>query len=187
MKAATTKPRAVLQPHQIARLRAETMLDEGAAVDAAETFAAILEEDPANAAAYGGLVRSHLALDNLDQAEALLNAAPAAITKAKEVEAGRAALDLKRQAAKAGPADALRAAVAADPADAQARYDLALALHAQGDVEGAVDELLDLFRRDREWNAGAAKTQLFKIFDTLKAQDPIVLKGRRKLSSMIFA
>ena len=166
---------------------AETMLDEGAAVDAAETFAAILEEDPANAAAYGGLVRSHLALDNLDQAEALLNAAPAAITKAKEVEAGRAALDLKRQAAKAGPADALRAAVAADPADAQARYDLALALHAQGDVEGAVDELLDLFRRDREWNAGAAKTQLFKIFDTLKAQDPIVLKGRRKLSSMIFA
>ena len=166
---------------------AETMLDEGAAVDAAETFAAILEEDPANAAAYGGLVRSHLSLDNHDQAEALLNAAPAAITKAKEVEAGRAALDLKRQAAKAGPADALRAAVAADPADAQARYDLALALHAQGDVEGAVDELLDLFRRDREWNAGAAKTQLFKIFDTLKAQDPIVLKGRRKLSSMIFA
>lgn len=166
---------------------AETMLDEGAAVDAAETFAAILEEDAGNAAAYGGLVRSHLALDNLDQAEALLNAAPAAIAKAKEVEAARAALDLKRQAAKAGPADALRAAVAADPANAQARYDLALALHAQGDVEGAVDELLDLFRRDREWNGGAAKTQLFKIFDTLKAQDPIVLKGRRKLSSMIFA
>jgi putative thioredoxin len=166
---------------------AETMLDEGAAVDAAETFAAILEEDPANAAAYGGLVRSHLALDNLDQAEALLTAAPAAIAKAKEVEAARAALDLKRQAAKAGPADALRAAVAADPTNAQARFDLALALHAQGDVEGAVDELLELFRRDREWNGGAAKTQLFKIFDTLKAQDPIVLKGRRKLSSMIFA
>lgn len=166
---------------------AETMLDEGAAVDAAETFAAILEEDPANAAAYGGLVRSHLALDNLDQAEALLNAAPAAITGAKEVQAARAALDLKREAAKAGPADALHAAVAADPANAQARYDLALALHAQGDVEGAVDALLDLFRNDREWNGGAAKTQLFKIFDTLKPQDPIVLKGRRKLSSMIFA
>ncbi|MBI1220239.1 MAG: tetratricopeptide repeat protein [Rhodobacteraceae bacterium] len=166
---------------------AETMLDEGAAVDAAETFAAILEEDAGNPTAYGGLVRAHLALDNLDQAEALLNAAPAAIATAKEVEAARAALDLKRQAAKAGPVDALRAAVAADPADAQSRYDLALALHAEGDVEGAVDALLELFRRDREWNEGAAKTQLFKIFDTLKPQDPIVLKGRRKLSSMIFA
>lgn len=166
---------------------AEAMLEEGAAVDAAETFAAILEEDPANAAAYGGLVRSHLALQNLDQAEALLKAAPAEIGQSKEVEAARAALDLARQAASAGPVDQLRAAVAADPANSQTRYDFALALHAAGKVDEAVDELLEIFRRDREWNDGAAKTQLFKIFDALKPQDPIVLKGRRRLSSMIFA
>ena len=69
----------------------------------------------------------------------------------------------------------------------QARFDLAQALHATGDTEGAVDHLLDLFRRDREWNEGAAKTQLFTIFDALKPNDPVVLNGRRKLSSMIFA
>ena len=166
---------------------AEQMLAEGAAVDAAETFAAILEEDPANAAAYGGMVRAHLALDNLDQAEALLNAAPAAMTGAKELEAARAALDLARQAASAGPVDQLRAALAADPANHQARFDLATALHANGQVDAAVDELLELFRRDRDWNDGAARAQLMKIFDTLKPQDPIVLKGRRRLSSMIFA
>lgn len=166
---------------------AEDMLTEGAAVDAAETFAAILGEDPANAAAYGGMIRAHLALGDLDQAQVLADAAPAAITKAKEIEAARAQIELARQAAKAGPETELRAALAADPANPQVRFDLALALHAAGKVDEAVDTLLDLFRRDREWNNGAARTQLFTIFEALKPQDPIVLKGRRRLSSMIFA
>jgi putative thioredoxin len=166
---------------------AEAMLAEGAAVDAAETFAAILGEEPENAAAYGGLIRSHVALGSLDQAQAFADAAPPKITKALEVEAARAQIELARQAANAGPEDALRAAVAANPADRQALFDLALALHAAGKVEEAVDTLLDLFRQDRDWNDGAAKAQLFIIFEALKPQDPIVLKGRRRLSSMIFA
>ena len=69
----------------------------------------------------------------------------------------------------------------------QLRLDLAQAMHAAGQVAEAVDELLEMFRRDREWNDGAAKTQMFQIFDALKANDPIVLNGRRRLSSMIFA
>jgi putative thioredoxin len=165
---------------------AEAMLAEGAAVDAAETFAAILGEEPENAAAYGGLVRAHLALGNLDQADGLLASAPAPIAHAIEVEAARAQLGLTRQAEKAGPVAELQTAVDADPANSQARFDLALALHATGNVEAAVDNLLELFRRDREWNDGAAKAQLFTIFEALKPTDPIALKGRRKLSSMIF-
>ena len=166
---------------------AEAMLDEGAAVDAAETFAAILGEDPDNAKAYAGMARSYLAMGQLDQAGAFLNAAPAKIAKAVEIDAAKAQLELARQAAQAGPVDQLRAAVAADLQDRQARFDLALALHANGEVEAAVETLLDLFRLDRDWNDGAAKTQLFTIFEALKPQDPIVLKGRRRLSSMIFA
>lgn len=166
---------------------AEAMLEEGAAVDAAQTFAAILGEEPENAAAYGGLVRAHLATGDTDQAEALLANAPEAIANSAEVEAARAQLELARQAADAGPLGDLSAAVEADPDNHQARFDYALALHAAGQVEEAVDQLLDLFRRDREWNDGAAKTQLFTIFDALKPEDPIVLTGRRKLSSMIFA
>ena len=81
----------------------------------------------------------------------------------------------------------LRAAVDANPDDHQARFDLAQALHAAGEAEAAVNELLELFRRDREWNEGAAKAQLFTIFEALKPNDPVVLNGRRKLSSMIFA
>lgn len=165
---------------------AEQMLAEGAAADAAETFAAILGEEPENAAAYGGLARTYLAIGDLDQAQAFLDAAPAKIAKTKEVEAARAQLELARQAANAGPEDDLRRAVASDPENRQARFDLALALHAAGKVDEAVDALLDLFRMDREWNEGAAKAQLFTIFEALKPQDPIVLKGRRRLSSMIF-
>ncbi|MDU8943794.1 thioredoxin [Ovoidimarina sediminis] len=166
---------------------AETMLAEGAASDAAQTFAAILGEEPENPGAYGGLIRAHLATGQLDQAESLLANAPDAIAGSPEVEAARAQIDLARQAEKAGPVAELRAAVEANPGDLQARFDLAQALHAAGDVDAAVDELLDIFRRDREWNDAAAKTQLFKIFDALKPQDPIALNGRRKLSSMIFA
>ena len=166
---------------------AEAMLAEGAVVDAVETFAAILGEEPANAAAYGGLIRAHLMLGEIDQAQALADAAPAEIARAKDIEAARAQIELARQAAKAGPEAELRAAVAANENDPQARFDLALALHAAGKVDEAVEELLDLFRRDREWNDGAAKAQLFIIFEALKPTDPIVLKGRRRLSSMIFA
>ncbi|MEO9649509.1 MAG: co-chaperone YbbN [Roseobacter sp.] len=165
----------------------EDMLAEGAVTDAAQTFSAVLGEDEKHAGAYGGLVRAHIALGELDQAEAILNGAPSEISKSPELEAAFAQLELARQAEGAGPLGDLKAAVAADPEDLQARFDLALAMHANEDVEGAVAELLELFRRDREWNEGAAKTQLFTIFEALKASDPIVLNGRRKLSSMIFA
>jgi putative thioredoxin len=126
-------------------------------------------------------------LGELDQAEAILNGAPAEISTSPELEAAAAQLDLARQAESAGPVAELTAAVEATPEDHQARFDLALALHANGDVEGAVDQLLELFRRDREWNEGAAKAQLFTIFEALKPNDPVMLNGRRKLSSMIFA
>jgi putative thioredoxin len=166
---------------------AEEMLAEGAAVDAAQTFAAVLEQDPNQAAAYGGLVRAHIALDDLEQAEAVLNGAPAEISNSPELDAAHAQLELAKQAADAGPVAELTAAVEAEPDNHQARYDLALALHAGGQVEEAVGQLLELFRRDRDWNDGAAKTQMFTIFEALKTTDPIALNGRRRLSSMIFA
>jgi len=166
---------------------AEQMLGDGAAVDAAQTFAAVLGEEPENPAALGGLVRAQIAMGALDQAEALLNTAKPEIAGSAEVEAARAQLDLARQAADAGPVSELRAAVEQNPDDHKARFELAKALHAKGQVQDAVDELLELFRRDREWNEGAAKAQLLTIFDALKPQDPIALSGRRRLSSMIFA
>jgi len=163
------------------------MLDHGAGGEAAQTFAQILAQEPGSAEAYSGRARAHVAMDDLEQAEAILNGVPESIRTAPEIEAGFAQIELARQAANAGPLGELRAAVEANPGDHQARFELAQALHAASDVQGAVDELLELFRRDREWNDGAAKAQLFTIFEALTPQDPIALAGRRKLSSMIFA
>ncbi len=166
---------------------AEEMLEQGAVTDASQTFAAILTEDPNNVGAYAGMARCYLATDEVDQAEAFLNGAPAEISQAPEIEAVFAQIALARQAENAGPVADLRALVEANPDDHQARFDLSGALHAAGQVEEAVDELLELFRRDREWNDRAAKAQMFTIFEALGAQDPVALNGRRKLSSMIFA
>lgn len=165
---------------------AEAMLDEGAAEDAAETFAAILGEEPENAAAWGGLIRARMAAGDTAAAEDALSQVPAAIATSAPVEAASAQLRLAAQAVSAGPLDELRARIEANPDDQQARFDYATALHAGGQIEEAVDQLLESFRRDREWNDGAAKAQLFTIFDAMKPTDPIAQKGRRRLSSMIF-
>lgn len=168
-------------------LAAEAMLTDGDFADAVETFAAVLEEEPENVLANAGLIRAHLALGDIDAAQRLLEAVPAAIAKAKEIDAARAQIDLARQAANAGPEDDLRAAHLADPTNPGVMFDLALALLAAGKAQDAVDTLLALFKMDRDWNDGAARSQLFTIFDALKPQDPVVLAGRRRLSSMIFA
>jgi putative thioredoxin len=166
---------------------AEQMLAEGAAADAAQTFAAILAEDEGNPAAISGLARAHLALGDIAQARGVLNLVPADKAGDPAIAAARAQIDLAEASAGAGEAGALLAAVERNPDDHQARFDLALALVGQGDHAGAIDALLELFRRDREWNDGAAKEQLFKLFDSLGPKSELAQKSRRKLSSMIFA
>ena len=166
---------------------AEAMLEEGAAADAAETFAAILGEEPENPAAYAGLVRCHLAIGDLDQAAAFADAAPPAVAKSREMDSARAQIALARQAAEAGPETELRAALARDPTNPQLMFDTALALQANDKLEEAIGLLLDLVKLDQGWNEGAAKAQLFTLFGALKPQDPLVLQGRRRLSSILFA
>jgi putative thioredoxin len=166
---------------------ADAMLAEGAVADAAQTFAAILAEEPGNAHAIAGLARSHVAAGDTARAEQVLAMVPKEKSSDPAVLAARAAIDLAVAGSEAGDVRALRAAVEAEPGDLQARFDLATALAAARKNEEAIDLLLDLFRRDREWNEGAAKTQLFKLFDSLGPKHEAVLKGRRRLSSMIFA
>jgi putative thioredoxin len=166
---------------------ADEMLEQGAVTDAAQVFAAVLAQEETNARAFGGLVRAQIAAGSLDQAEALLANGHPELANSPEVDAARAKLALALQAEQAGPVEELRATVEAEPDNHQARFELAQALYATGQVEDAIEHLLELFRRDREWNDAAAKTQLFTIFEALKPTDPLVAKSRRRLSSMIFA
>ena len=166
---------------------AEQMLEEGDLEAAIETFSAILQEDTNNLKSFIGLIKAHLALGDLDQAEAILNGMPSEISPNPEVESLYAQIELAKQALDAGPINELTQLVDKNSDDHESRFRLAQALHGAGQVEDAVNHLLELFKRDREWNDGAAKSQLFVIFEALEPNDKIVLNGRRKLSSLIFA
>ena len=166
---------------------AEQMLDDGEFEAAIETFSAILEEDANNIKSYIGLIKCHIAVGDLDQAEAILNGIPLEISQSPEIEAVHAQIELAKQARDAGPINELALLVEKNPDDNDARFKLAQALHGARQAEDAVDQLLELFKRDREWNDGAAKAQLFTIFEALEPNNEIVLNGRRKLSSLIFA
>lgn len=166
---------------------AEQMLEEGAAADAAQTFAAILGEEEGNAAALAGLARAHLALGETARAREILDLAPKGKETDPAILAARAQVDLAEASAEAGEAGEFAAKLERDPDDHAARFDLAMALVANGDTAGAIDALLELFRRDRDWNDGAAKSQLFTLFDSLGPKSELAQKSRRRLSSMIFA
>lgn len=168
-------------------MSAEQMLSEGEFEAAIETFSAILEEDANNLKSYIGLIKCHIAAGDLDQAEAILNGAPLEISESPEIESVHAQIELAKQARDAGPINDLASLIEKKPDDHDARFKLAQALHGAGQIEDAVDQLLELFKRDREWNDGAAKSQLFIIFEALEPNNAIVLNGRRKLSSLIFA
>ena len=170
-----------------ALISAEEMLEGGAPSDAAEIFSAIIEEDNQNVKAYSGLARAKLDFGDIEGAEAVLNGVPADISDSPEIEAVFAKIALAKQALEVGPLSELEAVVAADPSNSKARFEYSQALYAADNIDEAVAQLLELFGRDSDWNDGAAKAQLFTIFDALEPNDPIVLNGRRKLSSMIFA
>ncbi|MEL7347927.1 MAG: tetratricopeptide repeat protein [Pseudomonadota bacterium] len=166
---------------------AEKMLEQELYDDAAQTFAAILAELPANLPSIAGLARAQLALGQTEEAEATLATVPPESAEDPTIKAVRAAIQLAAGGAAAGEEAGLRAKLAADPADHAARMELADALIARGDNADAVDELLELFRRDREWNEGAAKAKLLTLVDSLGPKDPLAASARRRLSSLIFA
>jgi len=87
----------------------------------------------------------------------------------------------------AGNLKPLEAAVTANPNDHQARLDYAVALHGAGQAEAAIDQLLDIVKRDRKWNEEAARKQLVKIFEAMGPMDPVVVDARRRLSSILFS
>jgi putative thioredoxin len=165
---------------------ADAALAQGDAAGAAGVYAQVLAKEPENVAALAGLARSYVLTGALDQAKQTL----ALIPEAKQNDAAvaaRAALELAEQAKAVGPIAELEQKVAANPADHQARFDLAVALNAKGKREEAADHLLSIVKRDRKWNDDAARKQLVQLFDAWGFADPAAVEGRKKLSSILFA
>jgi putative thioredoxin len=166
---------------------AKELLEAGDLGTASAIFGQILQHEPDNRAATGGLARCYLKSGDTARAKELLDKVPAEHANDPEIAAARSAVELAEQALKSGPIDELKAKVASNPADHQARFDLANALYASGHNEEAIDQLLELIRRDRKWNDEAARKQLLKLFEALGSTNHLVSAGRRRLSSLLFS
>jgi putative thioredoxin len=166
---------------------ADAALIEGNAAGAADLYAQLLAEDPTHVHALAGLTRCYVEAGALEQAKQTLALIPDTKRNEAAVAAARAALELAEQATALGPLVELEQKVAANPLDHQARYDLALALNAQGRREEALDHLIEIVRRDRTWNEDGARKQLVQLFDAWGPTDEATLAGRRRLSSILFA
>jgi putative thioredoxin len=166
---------------------AEAALAAGDLNTAAQMFGEILQQDRENAQSLAGLAKCYIKTGDLARAEQTLALVPPAKADSAPVASARAALELARKAPSTGDIEALRAKLAANPQDAQSRFDLALALNAKGDRNGALDELLALVAKNRSWNEDAARKQLLQLFDAWGTSDPAAIAGRQRLSSLLFA
>ena len=166
---------------------ADEMLEAEEFDDAAETFEAILGEDPNSSLAFVGLFKSKMGAKKLDDAKKMLEEIPDTLKNKPEILALQAQIELTNQAEGIGELNDLRKLLSTDVNNHQVRFDLALALFTKGETSEAIQELLVIFRVDQEWNDDAARQQLFKFFDILGGEDPITLSGRRQLASMLFA
>ena len=166
---------------------ANEMLNAKEFNDAAETFEAILGEDPESALAFVGLFNARMGAKKINDAKTMLEEIPDALKNKAEILALQAQIDLSNQAEGVGEINDLRSTLINDENNHQARFDLALALFTKGETSEAIQELLTIFRIDQEWNDDAARQQLFKFFDILGSENPITLSGRRQLASMLFA
>jgi len=166
---------------------ADAALVEGDAASAAQIYAQVLAQDAANIHALSGLARCYVETGALEQAKQTLAMVPASKHNEAPVAAARAALEIAEQAAALGPIADLEKRVAENPLDHQARFDLALALNAKGRRIETVDHLLDIVRRDRNWNDDGARKQLVQLFEAWGPTDEATIAGRRRLSSILFA
>ena len=169
-------------------VEAKAAFDEQRFEEAGALYSALVQEDPENGDAWGGLIRVLMALGDEDQAAEALAQVPAKLADHPEIAGARSALALAAEGRKAASGlKQLEARVAADPDDYQARYDLATALNATGRREEAAAALLDIVKRDRAWNDDGARLQLLKFFEAWGMTDPATLAARRKLSTLLFS
>lgn len=175
-------------PIEDALAMAKEALAEGDVGTAGNLYAQVLEAEPTNPAALAGIVRVQIEAKDLEGAREALAQVPAEHAGHADIVAARSALELAEEGEKAtGALAELEAKLAANPNDHQARFDLSAALYAAGDREAAVDQLLEIVRRDRKWNEEAARKQLLKLFEAFGFSDPLSMDARKRLSSILFS
>ena len=183
------KPRAGSIEDEIknALAAAKQGLETGDLNTAAQIYGMVLQHQPENAEALLGMVRVYLKAGEAEQAQAVLDTVPEASRNGADYTSLAAELRLLSEAADLGGTGELERKIAASPDDHQARYDLAIALNAEGKRGEAAEQLVALMKRDRAWNEDGARKKLLEFFEAWGMKDPATLKGRRLLSSLLFS
>ncbi len=174
-------------PIKAAIAEAKAYEESGDVSSAAELYAAILAEEPDNASCLAGLARIYTGMGEFEQASQLLMSVSPEVAKHQDIVSVKAKLKLALQAGQLGDVEALKSTLETDPDNNQLRFDLSLALNAHGNPEEAVDHLIAIMRKDRQWNDEAARKQLLQFFEAWGAMHPASIAGRRKLSSVLFS
>jgi putative thioredoxin len=164
----------------------EQVLADGDSERAAGIFTQLREMAPDEAAVISGLARALVGTGQVDDAAALIEALSEAARKEGAIARAESAIALAREARPVDDLAPLQQRVAANPADLDARYELAGGLMAAGDRDGAADQLLAIIETDRDWNDGAARSRLLKLMDVAGLEDPWTSATRRRLSALLF-
>jgi len=180
-----SKPDALDIPATLTQ--AAESLSQNDFMTAQSLYTAVLGQDENNAAAYTGLVRTLIAAGYTEQARSMVDDAPDAIIANPQFTAAKTALELAESLPASADLTGLQAKIEKNPDDHATRFDLALALFSDNNKETAIDELIEIIRRDRNWEEDKARTQLLKFFDALGPVDPLTMAGRRKLSTVLFS
>lgn len=167
--------------------QAQDALEADDPLTAGELYSHVLDEEPTNAKAIAGLIRTRVAVGDPAGAREMIGDLPADLAANVDVKAAIQAIELAEQTQSMGDLADLERRLAADPGDLAAKLDLATAYYGSGRSEAAIDLLLEMIRQDREWNDEGARKQLIKIFDALGPTHPLTVSARRRLSSILFS
>ena len=166
---------------------ADSLYKEKNFADAGEVFETILSIDAEKKEAISGYIRSLIGLKKYEAASDFISSIEDKIKEDNIVKEAIAALDLTLKAEGASSKTSeLRMKIESNPKDMESRQELAIALYGAGEIEGALDCLLDSINFDRNWNEEAARKQLVEFFSAIGLQDPIVVSARKRLSSILF-
>ena len=167
--------------------KANESLNEGLFEDARDYFNEVLNLDNNNIEANAGVIKSYIAEKNLDEALNKLKSVPKEIENDNVFQKLNSEIELNKKTSKLRPLDNIKDDLEKDPNSLELKYELALYQIANEDYEDSIENLLSIFKKDKNWENGKAKDQLIQLFDTLGEKNILALKGRRKLSSIIFS
>ena len=167
--------------------KANQSLNDGLFEDARDCFSEVLKLDNKNIEANAGVIKSYIAEKNLDEALNKLKSVPKEIENDNVFQKLNSEIELNKKTSNLRLLDHIKNDLEKDPNSLELKYELALYQIANEDYENSIENLLNIFKKDKNWENGKAKDQLIQLFETLGDKNILALKGRRKLSSIIFS